>query len=174
LPGIRIITVEGTTAGMGTLQFKRGEDAATLAWSDDPAATKFGPVMQVQAGGFFTLTSETGRKVVVRTDTETLPAKSLTQQIQLTPKKRYCFDYSVRNITLAATRAVPGSPTSGPGWNHLMAFIAEIPETSQDFTNAIFDVASTDVQFIPPKTKRPNRSYLDVDLERFEFELGSP
>jgi hypothetical protein len=174
VPGIRIITVDGTTAGMAALRFTRSDDATTLAWSDNPAGGKFGPEVQVQAGGFFTLTSEAGRTIVVRTDPPTLPPASLLQPIQLTLKRRYCFDYSVRNITLAATRAVPNGPNAGPGWNHLMAYIAEVPQDADESTNSIFDLSTVDVQFIPPSTKRPNRAYLEVDSERFDFQLGAP
>jgi hypothetical protein len=172
MPGIRIITVEGDTAATSVLKLDTSGKPALLSWSDTPAMNRYGLGLDVTVGGFFTIISDTGRHVVVRVDAATLQRKSQMQQVTLTPKNRYCFDYYVRNITLAPTKALPGG--NGPGWNNIIVYIAEAPSDTPTTANSVFDAATASVQFIPPKTKRPNRPFLDVDLDQFSLEIGAP
>ncbi|MEM7447634.1 MAG: hypothetical protein AAF355_05270 [Myxococcota bacterium] len=172
---IEIVASQGTTAGVGVLQYD--SFAGTLAWRDavdeqsGPAVDLERALEEVGEDGFVLLPSssyleeegEQGRFLRVRIDVRLLPPRDVTESVRVIFQTRQCLSYTVRNIRLMPTLE---TEDRFRGDNRILLFFGEATtERLQD--PGPVRIAEVPVVFIPPSTRQPSEAILSVSDEEF-------
>jgi hypothetical protein len=165
LPGVSIDSIGGTVAGTFTLAVSAGPPL-TMAVSDVNGSS-FGRPVDVSASGVFALLSPSNQEVRLKVDASVvlLSAPAGTSvSIAVTPTLRSCFQISVQNIQLVASKAVPDAGPSQPGggWNAVHVYMGQALNGATA-APTIYRVDTIPFQFIPPDQKTPSLAYVTLE-----------
>lgn len=170
LTGVEILdTSEGTTAGLGILQFD--SEAGTLAWKD-AADTSLGTAVEVGEGGEFELPSssfaqiqeESGKFIRVRVDPIELPFVDVMEPVRIIFRDRQCLSYVVRNVRLMDTRDLDDG--LGAGANRLFMYFGQAPVGKLQQPGP-YRLSEIPVLFFPPSRREPSGAVIRVRDDEF-------
>jgi hypothetical protein len=190
ITGVTIRSVSPqTTPGGGQLRFDPGPPP-TLAWRDygdrDTGGT-FGPAVDVSrsskeghvlescrihAGGGCTEDSKLKHITVWVDGPGSYPPKALVERINISPSRRNCVRFTVRNITLMQTGRDRTLKTHGN--NTVDLYFAEAPQRAMT-GYGIFRVASVRLNYTrepPPERRTPRTPEITFTSEDFALPVG--